>query len=162
MRRMSLHVSQILFALTVAVTGASEAAEQGTTTGIVAFNATGEVKNYGAGTMVWSGTFVGVSMTDSQKGPLHNSNWDCTGEVVIQEGIVHLSDGFCTVSDGDGDSINLYWQRTDAPAPPDEPKTKGTYLSGTGKYEGIQGYYTFACRQSGSICTVTSGEYAIP
>ena len=154
-------------ALLVAVLGATgslalQAADQGTTSGIATFNAKGEVKNYKPDVVVWSGTFVGVSVTDSRKGPLHNSSWDCTGENVIQAGNSHIADGFCLITDPDGDTINLIWARTNVPGPVGEPKTKGTYVSGTGKYTGIQGYYTFACKQGGTICTITSGEYKIP
>jgi hypothetical protein len=134
-------------------------AEQGTTTGMAAFNPKGDVKSYKPGVAIWSGTFVGVSMTDARKGPLHNSGWDCTGEVVIQDGSVHRAGGYCLVTDQDGDTINLMWERTNIPGSPAEVNTKGTYLSGTGKYTGIKGHYTFACR---GPCTITSGEYKIP
>jgi hypothetical protein len=149
------------FAMLV-IAGVADAAEQGTTTGFAAYKATGEVQEYSAETLVWTGTFVGASVTDAGDGPLHNSAWDCTGEVILREGMAHLADGFCEVVDADGDAISLYWQRTDVPAPPAEPKTKGTYIGGTGKYAGIAGYYTFACRAGGTICTITSGEYTIP
>ena len=138
------------------------AGEQGTTTGMASFNPRGEAKNYKPGVTVWDGTFVGISITDARKGPLHNSGWDCTGEAVFQDGNVYRANGFCLVTDPDGDTINLLWERTNVPGAPPEPKTKGTYLSGTGKYTGIQGYYTFACRQGGTICSITSGEYKIP
>ena len=141
----------------------AHAADQGTTTGIAFLTAKGEVKNFKPDLVLWNGTFVGVSVTDSRKGPLHNSGWDCTGQAVRQAGIVHSGGGFCLVTDPDGDTINLLWARTDVPGPPVGPgvviKTKGTYLSGTGKYAGIQGYYTFSCA---TVCTITSGEYKIP
>lgn len=142
---------------------AAYAAEQGTTTGVASFSAKGDVKNYKPDLMLWNGTFVGASVTDSRKGPLHSSGWDCTGEVVVQGGNSYSANGFCLVTDLDGDTINLLWVRTNVPGPAGEPKTKGTYLSGTGKYAGIQGYYTFSCRGGGtSVCTITSGEYKIP
>lgn len=140
----------------------TQAAEQGTTTGVASFQAKGEAKNHKPGVTVWTGMFAGVSMTDAKKGPLHNSGWDCTGEAVIQDGNSYSAGGFCLVTDPDGDTINLLWQRTNVPGPAADPKTKGTYLSGTGKYLGIQGYYTFSCRQNGVVCNVTAGEYKIP
>jgi hypothetical protein len=140
-----------------------QAADQGTTTGIAFLTAKGEVKNFKAEASLWNGTFVGVSVTESRKGPLHNSGWDCTGQAVRQAGIVQIGGGFCVVTDPDGDVINLLWARTDVPGPLAGAgvvtKTKGTYLSGTGKYSGIQGYYTFSCT---TVCTITSGEYKIP
>ena len=159
----SKRMNALLFAsLGVMISGAVHAAEQGTTTGVASFSAKGEAKNYKPGLTVWNGTFVGVSITDARKGPLHTSGWDCTGEVVLQDGTSYSANGFCLVTDPDGDTINLLWVRTNVPGPVPEPKTKGTYLSGTGKYSGIQGYYTFSCRQAGTVCTITSGEYKIP
>ena len=149
--------------LTAGVAAQAQAADQGTTTGIAFLTTKGEMKNLKPEIVLWNGTFVGVSVTDSRKGPLHNSGWDCTGQTVRQTGIVQIGGGFCVVTDPDGDVINLLWARTDVPGPPAAPgvviKTKGTYLSGTGKYAGIQGYYTFSC---GTVCTITSGEYKIP
>jgi len=82
----------------------------------------------------------------------------------MQDGNAFQSGGFCLVTDSDGDTINLLWERTNVPGPAAEAKTKGTYLSGTGKYAGIQGNYTFACRFAGALalCNVTGGEYKIP
>jgi hypothetical protein len=148
--------------LGVVVGAAANGAEHGTTTGVASFQAKGEAKNYKPAVTVWDGTFVGVSVTDTRKGPLHNSGWDCTGEQVIQDGNSFRAGGFCVITDPDGDTINLLWERTNTPGPVPEPKTKGTYLSGTGKYSGIQGYYTFACRQGGTVCSITAGDYKIP
>lgn len=67
------------------------------------------------------------------------------------------SGGFCLVTDVDGDTVNLLWEPTNTPGPATEILTKGTYLCGTGKYAGIRGHYTFACRESGaqSVCQIT-------
>lgn len=150
--------------LGLAVGSTSHAAGQGTTTGVASFQGKGDAKEHKPGVVVWTGGFVGVSVADGRRGPLHNSGWECTGEVVIQEGNAYRADGFCLVTDPDGDTINLLWERTNVPGPAAEPKTKGTYLSGTGKYAGIQGHYTFACRLAGdlALCNITGGEYKIP
>ena len=148
--------------LGLAIGSAVQAADRGTTTGIASFHAKGDVTEYKAGVVVWIGKFFGVSITDARKGPLHNSGWDCTGESTIHDGQVHQSDGFCVVTDADGDVINLVWEQTHVPAPTGVAKTKGTYLSGTGKYEGIQGYYTFSCKLGGIVCNITAGDYRIP
>ena len=150
--------------LGLAVAATSHAAGQGTTTGIATFQGKGDVKEHKPGVVVWTGGFVGTSVTDARKGPLHNSGWECTGETVMQDGNAFRSGGFCVVTDPDGDNINLLWERTNVPGQAAEPKTKGTYLSGTGKYTGIQGNYTFACRFAGALalCNVTGGEYRTP
>lgn len=149
-------------ALGTGVVQLTYAAEQGATTGVASFQAKGEAKNHKPGITVWTGSFSGVSVMDARKGPLHNAGWDCTGEVVIQDGKSYSAGGFCLVTDPDGDTINLLWERTDVPGPAADAKTKGTYLSGTGKYSGIQGHYTFSCRLGGVVCSVTGGEYKIP
>jgi len=158
--------TSVLFVAVVSLAAgsASHAAGQGTTTGVASFYAKGEAKEYKPGLIVWGGGFVGVSIADGRKGPLHNSGWECTGETAIQDGKVLRSGGFCLVTDQDGDSINLLWERTDVPGGTVDGKTKGTYLSGTGKYTGIQGFYTFSCRLQGAMaaCNITSGEYKMP
>jgi len=148
----------------ISVGAASDAADQGTTTGVASFHAKGEVKEYKPGVVVWAGNFVGASMTNSRKGPIHNAGWDCTGETTISDGKVYQSDGFCLVTDQDGDTINLVWERINNPGGPAEAKTIPMYLSGTGKYMGIQGHYTFTCQLSGAManCSITGGEYKVP
>jgi hypothetical protein len=156
-------VCLIGFPLFVTTTvSAAQAADSGTTTGQAAFHPKGQATEHKPGLVVWNGTFVGISITETKKGPLHAAKWDCTGEAVSQKDTVYSANGFCLVTDPDGDTINLLWARTDLPAGFAEPKTKGTYLSGTGKYNGIQGYYTFSCKAGGQICNITSGEYKIP
>lgn len=162
-RKMTMLVVAIL-GVTAGIAAVAHAADQGTTTGIAYLTVKGDVKNFKPDLVLWNGTFVGVSVTDSRKGPLHNSGWECTGQAVRQAGVVHSNGGFCVVTDPDGDIINLLWARTDVPGPTVGPgvvvKTKGTYLSGTGKYAGIQGYYAFSCTPT--VCTITSGEYKVP
>ena len=48
------------------------------------------------------------------------------------------------------------------PGPFDDAKTRGTYVSGTGKFRAIQGYYTFACVKGGLVCDITGGEFRVP
>ena len=84
--------------LSLAAGSASYAAGQGTTTGVASFYAKGEAKEYKPGLIVWGGGFVGVSIVDGRKGPLHNSGWECTGETAIQDGKVHRSGGFCVLA----------------------------------------------------------------
>ena len=140
----------------------THAAEKGNTTGIASFHARGEITKHSGGVVVWIGKFYGVSMTHDQKGPLHNAGWDCTGESTIHDDQVFQSDGFCAVTDSDGDTINLVWEQTHVPAATGTARTRGSYVSGTGKYEGIQGYYTFSCKLGGLVCDITSGEYKLP
>jgi hypothetical protein len=153
-----------LLGLGLSAESTSHAAGQGTTTGVATFQAKGEVKEYKPSVIVWSGNFVGVSVTDARKGPLHNSGWECTGESVLQDGKGYKAGGFCLVTDPEGDTINLLWERMDVPGAASEGNNKGTYLSGTGKYAGIQGHYKITCRLTGALalCNLNGGEYKIP
>lgn len=154
----------IILAASFALCAAGQAADQGNTTGIASFQAKGEARNHKPAVMVWNGSFVGASVTDARRGPLHSSGWDCTGDVLAQDGTVFRSGGFCLVTDVDGDTVNVLWERTNTPGPATEILTKGTYLSGSGKYAGIKGHYTFSCTQGSaqSVCRITGGSYTIP
>ncbi|MBI3989427.1 MAG: hypothetical protein HY347_07395 [candidate division NC10 bacterium] len=169
----NIHVKSVLllgtvlgFVLGFGVVDATLGAEQGTTTGIASFYSTGKAKEYAPDFVVWTGTYTGASYTDAKKGPLHFGAWDCTGEVIIQKGMALSAGGFCAVTDPDGDKINLRWERTNIPGAVLDAKTKGTYLSGTGKYVGIQGEYRFSCtlfpNSDHAICQIMGGEYRIP
>lgn len=154
----------LIAALAFAVSPVSHAGGQGTTVGIATFQAKGDAKEYKPGVLVWSGTFVGVSVTEAKSGPLHNAGWECTGESVLQDGQAYKSGGFCLVTDSDGDTINLLWDRQDVPGTAAVGNNKGTYLSGTGKYKGIQGHYKITCRLMGALalCNLNGGDYKIP
>ena len=85
-------------------------------------------------------------------------------EQALQGGTTNWAGGFCVVTDGDGDTVNLHWQSTKG-YPGADIDTRGDYYSGTGKYEGITGHYTFHCEiQAGThfFCSVTGGEYSVP
>jgi len=84
------NMSRLFVAIVGVFAGAiAQAADQGSTTGVASFHAKGEVKEYKPGVVVWAGSFVGVSMTNARKGPLHNAGWDCTGETTISDGKVY-------------------------------------------------------------------------
>jgi hypothetical protein len=60
--------------LFVAVLGLAEApTSHADGQGNASFQGKGDVKDYKTGLVVWSGGFVGVSVVDGKKGPLHNS-----------------------------------------------------------------------------------------
>ena len=143
-----------------------QAAEQGTTTGGMAgFHGVGKFQEFAPDFGVWNGEFWGESTTDSESGPLHFGAWYCTGEQAFQGGTPKWAGGFCTVTDVDGDTVNLRWQATEPYGPGANIGTRGDYYSGTGKYTGITGWYTFHCENvaiSHFFCTITGGEYNIP
>ncbi len=121
----------------------------------------GDVREYKPATSVWTGTFIGVSLMKSGGGPLHNAGWECTGEVVSTSDTMYRAAGFCVVTDRDGDTVQCLWERTDVPGSGDEMKAKGTYLLGTGKYAGIRGTFSLACRAATSACDIVSNQFEL-
>ena len=140
--------------------------KQGKPTGVATFVGIGKAQDYPPDMVVWNGTFPGQSVTDAGQGVLHYGAWECTGEQVLRSGKISFGGGFCAVTDPDGDKINLRWQVDEPNANPAKFKTKGTYLSGSGKYNGIQGGYNFVCGPIGNtnhyICRIVGGEYQLP
>jgi hypothetical protein len=159
----AIRAAAFVAASTLGVALEAQAGEQISPTGTIAFGGfKGDARTYKPGGSVWYGTFVGVSVSAQGKGLFHGSHWDCDAELVNKDGTQYKGDGFCRITDPDGDTVDLLWARTDLPGGTTELKTRGTYFSGTGKYAGIQGYYTFSCRLGGILCTTTGGEYTIP
>ena len=143
-----------------------QAAEQGTETGgMVGFHGVGKFQQFEPDFGLWNGEFWGESTTDSESGPMHRGAWYCTGEQAFQGGVTKWGGGYCTITDVDGDTVNLRWQATAPWGPGANIGTRGDYFSGTGKYTGITGWYTFHCENvamSHFFCSITGGEYSIP
>jgi hypothetical protein len=144
----------------------AQVAKSGKPRGVATFYGIGKVQEFAPDVAVWTGTFPGESVSDAGQGVLHFGAWDCTGEVVYRGGKISYGGGFCAVADKDGDKINVRWQVDEPNANPGKFKTKGTYLSGSGKYSGIQGEYNFICEAIGTtshfICPIVGGEYRLP
>ena len=164
--RSTLLVSAMVTAIAAVYLGtAVQAAEQGTTTGMATFHGQGNTEEFAPDFVVWTGEFWGESVTDAKSGLLHFGAWYCTGEMTYRGGEAQWGDGFCAVTDRDDDMVNLRWEITKTYPGSGNIDTRGTYYSGTGKYAGIEGYYTFFCQPvAGShfFCTITGGEYSIP
>ncbi len=164
----SVTILALSLVLISALGGISQAqmAKWGKPTGTATFYGSGESQEYAPDVTVWNGKFWGQSVTDAAKGVLHYGAWDCIGEMAFRGGEISIGDGFCTVTDPDGDKINLRWEVDEPNANPAKFKTKGTYLSGSGKYTGIQGGYNFVCEviadTSHYICHIVGGEYHLP
>ncbi len=146
--------------------GAVQAAEQGTTTGRAFFHAQGSIQEYAPDLILWSGEFNGHSITNSESGVLHMGAWYCTGEQAIRGGETEYADGLCTVTDPEGDKINLRWEFIGKGPDAGQERFRGTYISGSGKYAGIQGYYVFLAEPAVAgayiFATMVEGEYSIP
>ena len=147
-------------------TARTEAAMSGKLAGFASFYGQGETQEHAPDMLVWTGAFHGQSVTDSGAGLFHYSAWDCTGEMAYRNQKVSYGGGFCAVTDPDGDKVNLRWEVDEPEANPVKLKTKGVYLSGSGKYTGIQGGYNFLCELVADtthyICRIVGGEYTAP
>ena len=141
----------------------AHADHNGNAIGMATFHGKGDAQEFAPDFIVWNGEFWGESVTDSESGPLHRGTWYCTGEQVLQGGTTVWAGGFCVVTDGDGDTVNLHWQSTKG-YPGADIDTRGDYYSGTGKYAGITGNYLFHCESvaaSHFFCSITGGKYNV-
>lgn len=155
------------FLVTFGIAGVADADEQGTTSaGRAFFHAQGNIQEYPPDLVLWTGEFIGHSVTDSENGALHMGAWYCTGDQAIRGGETEYADGMCAVTDPDGDKINVRWQFVGKGPSPGQEKFRGTYISGSGKFSGIEGYYVFLAEPpvaGGYIfATMVEGEYSIP
>ena len=130
----------------------AQLAKKGTATGTSAWTSPGEIKEVGENHLYWVGVYWGMSFNDEGKGFLDDMAWYCPGVDEIINGIHHFN-GYCTLTDMDGDKIYLSYRSLPYEGKGPIP-TEGKYSGGTGKYTEIQGGYTFQCRVLGSqfIC----------
>lgn len=123
----------------------------------------GEVKELGKDHLNWTGVHYGTSYNDQGKGFMDRIAWVCPGSSDIRNGTIVL-EGFCTLTDGDGDQIS---GRNQGSGPVDAPEFTGTvtFTAGTGKYAGIQGGQTYRCRgvgKHGQLFCTNDANYKLP
>ena len=157
-------VSALFVAVLGLVAGATaQAAGQGTTAGMATFQGKGDVKEYKPGVVVWTGGFVGTSVTDARKGPLHNSGWECTGETVLRTA-THFAQAASA-------SHRSRWRHHQPAVGTDQRPRSSCRAEDQGyvsirdrEVHGNSGQLCFACRFAGALalCTITGGEYKIP
>src|SRR5712691_1386074 len=121
MRALKITVIVVLSVVLISAFGGlaqAQVAKTGKPRGMATFYGIGKVQEYAADVAVWNGTFPGQSVTDAGQGVLHYGAWDCTGELVYRRGKVSFGGGFCSVTDKDGDRINLRCQVDEPDANP--------------------------------------------
>ncbi|CAN5159695.1 hypothetical protein BH18GEM1_BH18GEM1_13120 [soil metagenome] len=117
-----------------------EAFGQGTVSakGKFTFSASSESVSLPGGRTLQRTVSNGIILTDDPSSPLNESATTCTGGTVVSASSEPgAGSGYCDAIDKDGDVWTLWW-RNDAHGGP------WGYISGTGKFEGIEGGGTWA------------------
>jgi hypothetical protein len=127
--------------LAVALASAASA-EEGSFTGQFGALAVGKVHTLEVDTHIfWAGAFSGVFLDDKGEGLIHRAWVTCPAadEIDFAAGTSKAS-GHCVIMDGAESKIYLTWECEGTPA---GCQGTATYLSGTGKWEGLTGKATF-------------------
>ena len=117
----------------------AELAKTGTFEGVLGWSASSEVTELGEGTLYWHGGFNGAFVNNEGSGFLHQAAVACPA-AGVSIGDRNLYQGHCILTDADGDRVVHSWscEMQDGRCPGTQ-----TWVTGTGKYEGISGEMTF-------------------
>jgi hypothetical protein len=86
-------------------------------------------------------TYLATTINDAGSGLLHNVAGHCTSiRFTNRKNDTIDSHGYCNFKDQSGDMIYVEYT-TGAPQPSKNYTSKGTFVSGTGRYEGISGSF---------------------
>jgi len=116
--------------------------KQGTYTSHFGWYATGKTFELEKGHILFQGEFNGTNFNDAGHGFLHKTSVVCPGVNDVINGASRASQGYCVVTDQDGDKAFLTWKGHKAT----EPHKGGgefQWAGGTGKYTGITGNNTY-------------------
>lgn len=121
--------------------GLNAHAESGKYKAHYGWSAHGSVEEISENHQKFEGDLRGTSFNTNEKGFAHKMSVVCPTVNNIKEG-VHNASGTCTMTDTEGNKINLKWSCKGA------PKCEGTFTftGGEGKYKGISGendFYAF-------------------
>ena len=133
--------------------------KQGTYTSHFGWYATGKTFELEKGHILFQGEFDGTNFNDAGHGFLHKTSVVCPGVNDVINGASRASQGYCVVTDQDGDKAFLVWKAG-----------KGfdgdfQWTGGTGKYTGITGNNAFTALLIGptpSGYSVWKGEWKLP
>ena len=129
----------VLFLGTVAE---AQLAKQGTYSSHFGWYAVGKTFELEKDHVLFVGEFNGAVFNDTGSGFMHGTSWVCPGMNDLLKGISTASQGYCVVTDKDGDKAFLAWKGRKNTEP---NKVAGDYqwTGGTGKYTGLKGNNTF-------------------
>jgi hypothetical protein len=147
--------------------GASAEAQlpkRGTYSGLFGWHFTGTFVEVEKEHSIWNGHEEGPFFNDAGSGFLHLGVVICTDTGEANRGEIVLANGYCTVTDKDGDKAFLEWRCKGA------PRCTGTFdwKAGSGKYLGIKGHNSFHGGVIGQAATgpvgysFWKGEWELP
>ena len=137
----------------------SQLAKQGKYTSHFGWYAIGKTSELEKGHTLFQGEFNSTNFNDAGQGFIHKASVVCPGVNDMIDGVSRASQGYCIVTDQDGDKAFLVWKAG-----------KGfdgdfQWTGGTGKYTGITGNNTFTAfliGPSSSGYSVWKGEWKLP
>ena len=117
----------------------TQLAKQGTYSAHPGWNFTGNILELEKGHQVWDGHEDGTFFNDAGSGFLHLTALTCTDTGEINNGVFVNANGYCVVTDKDGDRAFVVWKCKG------QPRCEGDFqwTDGTGKYTGLTGNNTF-------------------
>ena len=118
--------------------------------GQVVCHSDGTAKEIADGLTHWTGVFNCGTTMDAGKGLLHRADLDCSGHLEFQGAVYTIGYGYCNATHPGGDIVHLRWEMVTPGTGADGFTSKWTYMSGTGKYEGINGGVKLSWKQVGS------------
>jgi len=116
----------------------AQIAKEGTLSYIIAFSGTYRDISMGQERLVRTYELLGVTISDTGDGPLHNSSVRCIGAAHILKGNLEDDKGLCVFTRPDGDQIFGPY-KTETGKIGVTAKGTSTWIGGTGKMTGIEG-----------------------
>ena len=120
----------------------AQLAKKGTYKGTIGWNSTGKTFEMDDGREIFVGEFTGAFINEAGKGFMHGTSWACPGITETLNDVSQGGNGYCIVTDMDGDKAFLTWTGN-------KETKKGAasgpfqWTGGTGKYAGLKGDNTY-------------------
>jgi hypothetical protein len=131
-------VLSLVLLVTFGLAAKAEMAKEGTYSGTEYICGTYKVFPMGEERFYLSYEFMGVVVSDTGKGFMHNMSIQASGSLHAVKGMVEQERGITVYTDPDGDKVFLTWKGTEGKLG-EYTKGIGTFVGGTGKYTGVTG-----------------------
>jgi hypothetical protein len=115
----------------------AEPAKEGTYAFTAIFSGTYKVIAMGEERLQITYELMGVHLSDTGEGLLHNASYRGLGVYHAVKGTMEYGRGFLVFNLPDGDQVYMTYEGTGKPGAPE--KYTGTFVGGTGKLAGIEG-----------------------